>query len=148
MLDIQPTQVTALLNEYHERTASESIVYNELHLSTSLSDKSPSLEAKIEILHGLRQERHMMLDRFAPGDRESHNFAAIGENQLKPLWLAGMRAWDAKHTNIRLGPGGNTEYRVIFLDGVPTSPENGGTFPPRHSVTTVKQPGRGRAAFG
>lgn len=162
--DIQPTQVTALLNEYrqavfHEPPVSRACVLNFINRSTIINKsvrqkrKSGSKDQGSPWAQMRKAQAQMTLDRFELGDTENpanwDNFATTDENELKPLWLDSMVAWDGKHTNIRLGPGGNMEYRIsVDENGVPTSPADGGAFPPRHSVTTVKQPGQGRALFG
>lgn len=163
MQDIPPTQVTAILNEYranvhHEPPVSRGAVMNFIDRSSIIDKskrqkrKSGSQDKDSQSAKARKTQSTMTLDRFKLGDTENpadwDRFATVGEDVLKPLWLPAMVAWDEKHANIRLGPGGNTEYRVSVLDGVPVSPSDGGEFPPRHSVTTVMQPSQGRAAFG
>ena len=57
--------------------------------------------------------------------------------------------WDEHHRKVRLGCASKLEVRIARDErGTPTAPADGGVFPPRKPVTTVKFPGEARGAFG
>ena len=67
-----------------------------------------------------------------------------------PLFLDGVAFWDEHHDKIRLGHVSKYETRLARdpATGNIALPDDGGEFPERKAVTTVKFPGDGRGCFG
>tara|TARA_B100002003_G_C14141283_1_gene548788 strand:- start:608 stop:2329 length:1722 start_codon:yes stop_codon:yes gene_type:complete len=65
-----------------------------------------------------------------------------------PMYIDGIVWWDEHHRKVILGHMAKTENRVAMLDGTPTAPKDGGTFPDKSPNSVPKYADEARGLFG
>ena len=65
-----------------------------------------------------------------------------------PMYIDGIVWWDEHHRKVILGHMAKTENRIAMVDGVPTSPQDGGTFAEKSPNTVPKYSDEARGLFG
>ena len=66
----------------------------------------------------------------------------------RPLYIDGIVFWDEKHKQCKLGHNSKYETQKAMKDGIPTSTEHGGKFPPKSDRPVPKYSGEARGLFG
>ncbi len=78
--------------------------------------------------------------RAAQAGQIKAQFAIVGTEGLSRLYLDGIVWWDEFHLKVRLGHSSKNETRVARHPGtgLVCDPADGGVFPPKMPITSVK----------
>jgi hypothetical protein len=88
--------------------------------------------------------------RLAQAEQIKAQLAIVGTEGLPRLYLDGIAWWDEFHMKVRLGNSSKNETRVARHPetGLVCDPDDGGVFPPKMPITSMKYPGEARVCAG